>query len=239
MSIEFKDVTVKTRSTITPILLRNINIRIEKPAHVALFAATGDGLDLIVDTLCAAGAPEAGRVVRHSSISWPLPGSPFVHKHQTFTANARFIARLYEMDQRSFIPKAIEMAGLEDLADERVDFCPSKLLSRFSFALAACLPFDFYLFTKTDVGGREDRDKYAEIIHEIGKRCGLIVATTNAKIAQPFCDKAFVIEPDGAVYYEDMEAATAHLDRLSEALGDNEMDQPLARDEDRVFDDFF
>lgn len=238
MSIEFRSVRVRTRGTVTPVTLQNINIKIEKSDKVALLAATTAGLDLLVDALCAAQATDSGRVVRHASLSWPLPEAPFLHKHQTFTANARFIARLYEVDQKSFIPKVIDLAGIQQLADERVDHCPSKLISQFSFALAVSLPFDFYLFTRTSIGTKDTREKYSEIIHEVGTRSGLIVATSNAKVAVPFCDKAFVIEPDGTVYYEDMEAATAHLERISEGVA-NEVDEPVALDQERVFDDFF
>ena len=49
------------------------------------------------------------------------PEQPYFHKHQSFIANARFIARLYEMDQRTFIPKVIELAGVQDIAEERLD----------------------------------------------------------------------------------------------------------------------
>ena len=79
--------------------------------------------------------------LRETSISWPLPNSKFLHQHQTFVGNARFIARLYEMEQAPFISKVIEMAGIQDIADERVSYCPRKAVSSFAFALGACLPF--------------------------------------------------------------------------------------------------
>ena len=238
MSIEFQNVTLRTRKTITPILLEEINFRIEEGDHFALLAPRDGGLDLVVDVLCSAGAPESGRVIRGGSLSWPLPGASFVHKHQTFIANARFIARLYDADQKSFISKVIELAGIEDLADERIDFCPSKAVSRFGFALGACLPFDFYLFTGTNIGGRDDKEKFSEKIHELGKSSGLIIAASNIKAAESFCDKAFVLDPGGSVYYTDMEAAAAHLERISQK-GEEAVEETLAPDEERVFDDFF
>jgi len=236
--IQFDDVTLRTRGTITPIVLAGINLRIEDGDHLAVLAPPDGGMDLLVDVLCGAGAPESGRVNRGASLSWPLPGASFVHKHQTFIGNARFIARLYGVDQRAFISKVIETAEIEEFADERIDFCPQKAVTRFGFALGACLTFDFYLFSNTNIGGRDDREKFNQKIHELGKSNGLIIAASNMKAAQTFCDKAFVLDPAGSVYYTDMEAAAAHLERISQK-GEEVIEETLALDEERVFDDFF
>jgi capsular polysaccharide transport system ATP-binding protein len=238
MSIAFENVTLRTRGTIAPVLLEGIDFRIEKGDHFALLAPKEGGLNLVVDVLCGAAPPESGRVTRSGRLSWPLPGASFVHKHQTFIANARFIARLYDVEQTTFISKVIETAAIEEFADERIDFCPQKAMSKFGFALGACLPFDFYLFTGTNVGGRDDKEKFSEKIHELGKTSGLIIATSNIKPAHDFCDKAFVLDPAGSAYYTDMEAAAAHLERISQKTDDT-MEETLAPDEDRVFDDFF
>jgi capsular polysaccharide transport system ATP-binding protein len=218
--------------------MTNLDFRIESHDHVALLAPPHGGLELVVSVLCGAGAPESGKVIRERSMSWPLPSSKFLHQHQSFVGNARFIARLYEMEQASFIAKVIEMAGVEDIADERVSYCPKKAVSSFAFALGACLPFDIYLFTSMNMGGRDDKDKYAQMVHELVKQRGLVIATSSAKVAEPYCDKAFVLEEDGAVYYDDMEAATAHLQRITQRTEDNAIEGEWAVDDEQVFDDF-
>lgn len=237
MSLELRNVTVRTRGTITPVSLKNLNLRIEDHDHVALLGPASSGLDVVLDVICGSDAPERGSVVRSSSISWPIPKAQFLHRHQTFIANARFIARLYEVDQASFIEKVIAMAKVEDIAEERVDHCPGKAASRFAFCLGACLPFGIYLFTSTSIGEKEDREEYAEIIADLGSRSGLVIATSNAKYAQPYCESAFVLDPAGAVYYEDMDAAVEHLQRITKRT-EEAAEEDLAAPEERVFDDF-
>lgn len=239
MSISVDDLEVRTRNTLKPVSLKNLNIRIEDRSRLALLSPPDAGLNLVIDALCGANAPEGGRIARGSTISWPLPSSSFLHKHQTFIANARFIACLYGVDQPSFISKVIDTADVAEFAHERVDFAPRKASLRFAFALGACLPFDFYLFTNTNIGDRDSRDRYAEIIRELGAKSGLIVATSSAKAAEPFCDTAFVIDREGATYYEEFEAAAAHLERITKRRVDSADDEPLLDDEERVFDDFF
>lgn len=238
MSIEFQNVTVRTRGTVTPVVVKDLNFRIEKHDRVALLAPDHGGLDLVIDVMCGAGAPESGKVLRDASMSWPLPSSRFLHRHQTFIGNARFIARLYEMEQAPFIEKVIEMAGVQDLANERVSYCPAKAVSAFGFALGACLPFDIYLFTSTNVGGREDREKFTQIIQGLGQNRGLLIATSNGRTVDSFCDKAFVLEEEGAVYYDDIGAAVAHLERISQRAEDSLTEGSFALEDERVFDDF-
>jgi capsular polysaccharide transport system ATP-binding protein len=236
MSLELRDVSVRTRNTITPVLLQNLNIRVGKGDHVALLAPPASGLDLVIDVICGANAPETGRVIREGTLSWPLPKGSFFLKHLSFVANARFIANLYEVEHKSFIAKVVEMAGLEEVAEERISYVPGKASSRFGFALGACLPFDTYILTSTSFGEKEEREKYADIIAELGRRSGLLIATSSGKQAQPFCDKAYVLEPEGAVYYDDFEAALEHLERISKRVV--EAEEELPEEDERVFDDF-
>jgi capsular polysaccharide transport system ATP-binding protein len=237
--IELRDIAVRTRRTIAPTALTNVNLRIEERDRLALLSPSKATLKLILDTLCAANAPDAGSIIRTSSISWPIPSNGFFHKHQTFVANARFIAHLYEMDQRTFIPNVIELAGVQDLADERLDHCPSTAVSRFAFALGIALPFDIYLLTSTGAGDKKDRQKYSDMVAELANRSGLVVATANGKAAKSFCDKGYVLDPAGCTLYDNMDAALEHLDRLIKRTTKSaDEEEEMAEDEERVFEDF-
>ncbi|HKO20298.1 MAG TPA: hypothetical protein VJU82_15585, partial [Acidobacteriaceae bacterium] len=207
MPIELKNICARTRGTLSPVSLNNLTMRIESDQHVAILSTNKARLSMLVDVICGANAPDAGSVICDCRLSWPLPAAKFLHDHLTFVANARFIARLYEVDQRSFIERVIDLAGVADLAHERVSYCPKAAVSRFSFALGACLPFDTYLFTSTSVGEKDDYEKYKEVIAGLGQRSGLLLATSSGKVAQPFCDRAYIVEENGAVYYDDIDAA--------------------------------
>src|ERR1041385_915077 len=200
MSIELRGVSVRTRKTIAPVRLSDLNLKIGERDHLALLAPPNSCLNLVVDVICGAIAPDAGKVIRTSSVSWPLPSLSFLHKHLNFIANTRFIAQLYGADERSFIDRVLEIADIGDLAEKKVGHCPKKALSRFAFAVGACLPFDTYLFTSTNIGDKAEREKYAEMIAELGSSSGLIVATTSGKAAAECCDRAFVLDPEGSVY---------------------------------------
>jgi ABC-type polysaccharide/polyol phosphate transport system ATPase subunit len=156
----------------------------------------------------------------------------------TYIANARFFARLYEVDQNSYISDVLDLADVGDLAHEQIGRCPKSTTARFAFALGACLPFDMYLLTNINIGDKKQRERYRERIEDMAARSGLIVASSSAKAAQAFCDRAYVLDPAGSVYYDDMDAAMEHLARISKR-GEETPDEAEAEDEEQVFDDFF
>jgi capsular polysaccharide transport system ATP-binding protein len=238
MAIELRNVCMRTRNTLTPVSVNDVSLRIGAGQQVAILSPDRARLAMLIDVICGANAPDSGSAFCDSRLSWPLPRARFLHNHQTFVANARFIARLYEMDQKSFIDRVIEMAGIAELADERVGYCPKDAISRFTFALGACLPFDIYFFTATNIGDKKDRKKYAGIIAELGRRSGLLLAMSAGKMARNFCDKAYVIEERGAVYYDDMDAAIEHLERLAKKKPEEDSDEQTPDQEEAMSDDF-
>jgi capsular polysaccharide transport system ATP-binding protein len=236
MSIEFKNVSIRTRRTLTPVLLENLNIRLAKGDHVA-FLSPGAALRALIGVISGAKAPEGGTVVRNDTISWPIPGSGFLHKHLNFIANARFVARLYGVDQAPYLAKVLDLARIVDLAEERIDHCPKDAVARFSFALGACLPFDMYLLTTTKIGNKRDSERYAELIADLGRDAGLLIATSSGKAIRDFCDQAYVFDRGRAHHYTDVEAAAEHMARIAKP-NDGADEEDLPAEDERILDDF-
>jgi capsular polysaccharide transport system ATP-binding protein len=130
MSIELRGVSIRTRRTLTPVLLENLNIRLAKGDRVA-FLSPRSALSALIGVISGANAPDKGSVVRNDTISWPIPGNGFLHKHLNFIANARFVARLYGVDQAPYLAKVLDLARIVDLAEERIDHCPKEAVARF------------------------------------------------------------------------------------------------------------
>jgi capsular polysaccharide transport system ATP-binding protein len=236
MSLELRNVSIRTRRTLNPVSLHDINIRVTSRDRVALLCPR-TGLDRLVNVIAGASPPDKGTVIRNSSLSWPIPSGAFLHKHQTFTGNARFVARLYEVDQSSFIAKVVDVARVADIAQERLDHCPKEAVARFSFALGICLPFDIYLLTAVKIGDKRDNERYAEMIADVGRSSGLLIAAASGKGLQGVCDQAYVFDRGRAHHYKDIEAAAEHIARIAKPTDSGDDDDWPAEDE-RVLDDF-
>lgn len=221
MTIELHNVSKKVRLGAVRPVYENLNIKVEEKTRVAFLGQKSAGLEAIVNLICAADAPDSGHITRSHSISWAIPGNSFVHRHHSIAANARFIARLYEVDSEDFLARVSEMAQLGEFANVRADQCPKEVLSRFVFSAGMCLPFDHYILTSVTAGAREDREHFAEVVTEAGQRSGLLLVTHDIKAAQQFCDQAYVFSEGGATYFDNMEAAAEFYGSLA-ADGDDD-----------------
>jgi capsular polysaccharide transport system ATP-binding protein len=207
MTIELCNVKKKVRLGPVRLTYENLNLRVEEKAHMAFLGHKDAGLEAITNLICNSDAPDSGVIKRSHSISWPIPDSKYLHKHHPLVGSARFIARLYEVDQRAYIEKLSEMAELGDFINIRGDMCPKDVVSRFAFYAGICLPFDQYIMTNVAVGGRTGRDRMIEVIGQLKERAGLLLVTADVKSAQLHCDQAYVFHDGGATYFDNMEAA--------------------------------
>lgn len=236
--IEFVQVSKRTRKTITPVVYEDLSFRIEDGDRVALLGGPASGLRVILDLICGANAPDKGRVIRTGTFSWPIPESNFLHKHLSFVGNARFIARMFGMDHSIFVPQVIEMAGIQELSEERLDHCPKEFVGQFSFALGLFVPFNTYIFTRVGAGKGEFNERCQAAIAELGQKSGLLILTSQPKGFESFCDKAYVFDEGKAFYYEDLEAAQEHL-KSTLAKQPAELDDYGEAPEEELMDDFF
>ena len=207
MTIELRDVTKKVRQGALRIKYEGLDIRIEEKAHVAFLGNQDAGLSKIVDLILAAVAPDNGVVHRAHSISWAIPDSKYVHKQHPLVASARFIARLYEANEKEFVAKVSELGDLGDFLNVRADKCPKDVLARFAFYAGVCLPFDRYILSSNFLGGKADRERRTEVLNDLRSHAGLLVVTQDIKSAQGLCDEAYVFDGKEATYFDDMEAA--------------------------------
>jgi capsular polysaccharide transport system ATP-binding protein len=219
MTIELRNVTKKVRLGPVRVTYEDLNIRIEDKAHVAFLGHKSAGMEGIVSLICNADAPDSGRVTRSHSISWPIPGSSFLHKHHSLATSARFIARLYELDPSALIAEVSEMAQLGEFLHVRGDRCPKEILSRFVYCVGLCVPFDRYILSSASAGAREDRPRFAEILQGVRERAGILLVTQDVKSASQLCDVAYVFDEGRATYFDNMEAAAEYF---SKASGDDD-----------------
>jgi capsular polysaccharide transport system ATP-binding protein len=224
MSIELRDVMKKVRLGPIRLTYEHLNIHVPDGGHVALLGRRDAGLEAITNLICAADAPDSGKVIRTHSISWPIPSSNFVSQHLPLVANARFIARLYEADEKPYLAQLEEIGRFGDWFTVRVSDCPPEVRSLFCFLVGTCLPFDQYIMTGMNVGPKGDRGRIGELVTELCQRAGLLMIGQDVKNAQLYCTQAYVFDKCQATYYDDMEAAAEHFNSIEDKdLADDDM----------------
>ena len=207
MSIEFKNVTKRVRNGPVKVDYVDLNVRIEEGKSIALLGQKSAGVDAIVDLMCGADAPDSGHIVRTHSISWAIPSTGFMHKHHSLASNARFLARLYEVNEAEYLAKIAEAGDLAEHFDKRADKCPKDALSLFCFLAGACLNFDHYIITSLAAGGKPNRERVMGTLESLRSRAGLLIVAQNVKAVRPLCEEAFVFDQGRATHFDDMDAA--------------------------------
>jgi capsular polysaccharide transport system ATP-binding protein len=231
MTVELHNVTKKVRAGAVRVNYENLNIRLDDKAHVAFLAHSEAGVPSIIDLFCGADAPDKGRVIRNHSISWPIPDAMYIQKHLSLSANARFLARLYEVDEKDYLTRLAE-TGLTPFMDTRVDMVNADVKSMFAFVAGVCLPFDRYILTKTVVGKKGFPGLSDRLVDELRERAALLLVTSAAKTAAQYCDQAYVFDQGAATFYDDMEAATEHFNSIQSKDKDREADDDEADEDD-------
>ncbi len=230
MTLEFRGVTKKVRIGSVNVVYEDLNLRIEERANVAFLGHREAGLEGLVNLFCGADAPDKGHIVREHSISWPIPLSTFMYRHMPLVASARFLARLYEVDEKAYLDRLAEN-GLDKFLNVRGDKTSNDVREAFAFVAGMSLPFDRYILTKTSVAKKTDPELAPRLIDGAKERAGILLVTSAVKQAQPFCDQAYVFDQGRATFYDDMEAAAEHFNSIEAKGRDMDMDGDEA-DED-------
>jgi capsular polysaccharide transport system ATP-binding protein len=238
MSIELHNVTKKVRLGHVRLTYEDLNLHIPDSASVALLGYKEAGLEAITNLICAADAPDKGRVVRSHSISWPIPSSSFVASHLPLVSSARFIARLYEVDENAYVAKLEELGRFGDWFGTTVKLCPGEIRSLFSFLCGITLPFDQYIFTGLNVGPKNERGRIGEMLDELRQRAGFLLIGQDVKNAQAYCSQAYVFDQGQATFYDDMEAAIEHFSTIEKQDIENDGFMADSELEDLVNGDF-
>jgi capsular polysaccharide transport system ATP-binding protein len=231
MTIELHNVKKKVRAGSVRVTYEDLNIRLGEGANVAFLAHSEAGIESIVDLLCGADAPDKGKIVRHHSISWPIPASMYIQRHLSLAANARFLARLYETDEKDYLAKIAE-TGLAPFMNLRIDKVSSEIKTVFAFVAGVSLPFDRYIVTKTVIGKKAFPGLAERLMEGLRERTGLLLVTPAVKIAAQYCDQAYVFDQGTATFYDDMEAAAEHFNSIVSRDKDRDADDEEEEDDD-------
>ncbi len=231
MTIELHNVKKNVRAGSVRVTYEDLNIRLGEGANVAFLAHSEAGIESILDLLCGADAPDKGKIIRDHSISWPIPSTLYIQKHLSLAANARFLARLYEVDEKDYLARVAE-TGLAPFMDSRVDKVPTEIKTVFAFVTGVLLPFDRYIVTKTAISKKAFPDLAGRLMDDLRARAGLLLVTSQAKTAVQYCDQAYVFDQGTATFYDDMEAATEHFNSIQSKDKDRDSGDEVEEDDD-------
>ena len=81
-----------------PVVAQGLSAMFPAGRATALLGRNGAGKSSLLAMMAGTLRPDAGRVVRHGTVSWPVGFAGAFHPDLTGVQNTRFVARVYGVD---------------------------------------------------------------------------------------------------------------------------------------------
>jgi len=203
--LEFSDVSKSFwTGTQRKVILDRASFRVEQGQSLGILAPNGTGKTTIINMMAGLEKPDEGTITRTSRISFPLGFMGGVVSRHTARENARYIARLYDLDPDYVEAFCRWLCGIEEYFDQPLGTYSQGMKSRFTFSLMLALDFDIYLI---DEGMPQTTDalfnrRAGEILRERLETTTVIIVSHQARTLERFARSAAVLR-DGKLHMFD------------------------------------
>ena len=213
--IEFNHVSKYYRTrTSRKVVVDDLDLVLPAGAKVGVLGRNGAGKSTLLGMISGTVKPDAGRIRRHASISWPLGFAGSFNPDLTGAQNVRFVARIYGRDTDEMVAYVEDFAELGEFMDMPVRAYSSGMKARLAFGMSMGISFDWYLVDEiTAVGDSRFRKKSLAIFRSRLKEAGLLMVSHSLNTLRSYCTSGLVLENGRATYFDTIRAAIARHER--------------------------
>ncbi|MCB1390905.1 MAG: ATP-binding cassette domain-containing protein, partial [Rhodobacteraceae bacterium] len=202
--------TGKTRK----VILHKASFRIELGQSVGILAANGTGKTTIINMMAGLEKPDEGTITRTCRVSFPLGFMGGINPRHTATENARYIARLYQLDPDEVEAFCRWMCDIGEYFDMPVGTYSQGMRSRFAFSLMLAIEFDLYLVDEgmpatTDV---KFNKRAGAMLKERLENATVLIVSHQAETLERYCKSASVLRDGQLTFFDTLEEAKAIYD---------------------------
>ena len=202
--------TGKTRK----VILHEASFRIELGHSVGILAPNGSGKTTIINMMAWLDKPDEGSITRTCRVSFPLGFMGGINHRHTATENARYIARLYQLDPDEVEAFCRWMCDIGEYFDMPVGTYSAGMRSRFAFSLMLAIEFDLYLIDEgmpatTDVNFNR---RAGAILKERLENATVLIVSHQAETLERYCKSASVLRDGQLTFFDTLEEAKAIYD---------------------------
>ncbi|QNE31309.1 ABC transporter ATP-binding protein [Sphingomonas sp. NBWT7] len=200
-------------------VLRDVNLVIRPGDSIGVCGANGAGKSTLMKLLAGVERPTTGRISRTMSVSWPIGYTTAFHPSLTGADNAKFIARIYGVDERELLAFVSDFAQLGSYLHEPIRTYSAGMSARLAFGVSLAIKFDCYLVDEvTGAGDERFKVKSEEALHERRERGTLVMVSHDTNTLFRYCQRGAVVY-GGAVTLYDTIAEAADVHHRLQSLG--------------------
>lgn len=196
------------------VILDRASFRVELGNSLGILAANGTGKTTIINMMAGLEKPDEGQISKSCRVSFPLGFMGGVVPKHTARENARFVARLYNLDPDYVEAFSRWLTGIDEYFDMPVGTYSSGMRSRFSLSLLLALEFDIYLIDEGMPGttDAEFNRKAGSVLRDRLKTATVVIVSHQASTLEKFCRSAAVIKDGQFVLFDTLEEAKTIYD---------------------------
>ncbi len=189
-------------------VLDGISFEVREGEKIAVLGRNGSGKSTLVRLVGGVEFPTSGVVRRGMSLSWPMALSGGISGLMTGAASARFIARLYNCDEKDVLAFVADFAELGRQLYIPLDAYSSGMRGRLLFALTLAVDFECYLIDEVlAVGDQRFHRKCHEELFVKRAHRAMILVSHDQRIIRQYCRSALVLKAGRGRVFGDLELA--------------------------------
>ena len=202
-----------------PLVAQGITATFPRGQATALLGRNGAGKSSLLSMIAGTLRPDAGRIERIGTVSWPVGFAGAFHPDLTGVQNTRFVARVYGVDSRGLLAFVRGVSGLDDAMRWPVRRYSSGMKARLGFAISMGIPFDMYLVDEiTAVGDAAFRRETADLLRARLGQAGAIVVSHAPAQLRAVCTAGAVLEDGRLQMFDDIDEAIAVYEAGAQAV---------------------
>jgi capsular polysaccharide transport system ATP-binding protein len=189
-------------------VLDGISFEVSKGEKIAVLGRNGSGKSTLIKLIGGVEFPTSGTIRRDLSLSWPLALAGGVSGVMTGAASARFIARLYNRNEKDVLAAVDDFAELGRQLYLPIDAYSSGMRARLMFSLTLAIDFDCYLIDEVlAVGDQRFHRKCHDALFVKRADRAMILVSHDQNIVRTYCKSALVLKAGRGRVFDDLELA--------------------------------
>ena len=189
-------------------VLDDISFEVAEGEKIAVLGRNGSGKSTLIKLIGGVESPSSGTISRGLSISWPLGFAGGVSMRMTGAAGVRFLARLYNRDERDVLDFVDDFAELGRQLYLPIETYSSGMRSRLMFALVLAIDFECLLVDEVmSVGDQRFQAKCHDLLFARNRDRTMILVSHDTSIIREYCGSALVLKAGRGRVFDDLELA--------------------------------
>jgi capsular polysaccharide transport system ATP-binding protein len=198
------------------VVINDVTTAFDTRKSYGVLGLNGAGKSTLLRLIGGAELPNAGRITKSVSVSWPLGFGGGFHPAMSGRENVHFLSRIYGADPRRVCDFVEDFAELGAYIDAPIQTYSSGMAARLAFGVSMAIDFDFYLVDEIVVVGDDRfRSRAQRSFDERRSRSGIMLVTHSMDLVKDYCDHGVIVHAGQVQIFENVDDAIAVYKRLS------------------------